>query len=240
MYPDSLFNIFQNGSRFLYDDPWKTSLIRTSDVGEVVIASGHIVVTCPYLHTDWPPFAQTFPTGRFPVVESFQYLRPKSGAWLQEPDPETIPYELHQSLGAVVRFHDSEPGRWELATLPEWPDEEVRALDLQHDYYGGWLNEHGNSLCFMDAEVAHILTGRINQNEAYFMQLLDQIEEDELNPFVVDEASGGNLVAFGQGGQGTSPAFIGYAEDGRIVCLAVDVAFEARKLLTEGRWHPAE
>lgn len=156
----------------------------------------------------------------------------------EEVDPETHPYELFQTLGALVRFQESEPVRWQLATLPQWSASAIQALDLQNGIYGGYINENGCPFCFMDADAGKILTERTEQDEDYWMQLLDMIVDDEMHNIILDEQSGCNLIAFGGSWPGINPSFFGFAEDGSVACLAVDWAFEARKLLNEGTWLP--
>jgi hypothetical protein len=238
VYPDNLAQVFYNNALFVFDDPWKTSQIHLQSRGDLVVTSGNIVVICPYMEPDWPPFTISVPLGRFPVVESLQYVRYYNADMLRDVDPETQPFQVYQSLGAMVSFRAAPPVRWRLARLPQWSDAATQALDLQQDVYGGYLNTKGYSMCFMDADTGAILAERIKRDDAYSDRLYEQIEDDELTEIVIDEGSGGNLVAFGQGGQGVSPAFFGYAADGRLARLVVDVAFNARTLLTEGVWQP--
>ncbi len=238
LYPSTLWKIFQDGAQFLFQDPWKNTLIHTRALGEVVMTSGYMVVTCPHEVPDWPPFTARVPLGRFPVIESHAYIRYRSGAWTEEVDPETRPYALFQTLGALVRFQESEPVSWQLATLPQWSSSAIQVLDLQNDFYGGYINENGCPFCFMDADAGKILTERMGQDEDYSMQLLDMLDGDEMHNIILDEQSGCNLIVFGGSWPGVNPSFFGFAEDGSVACLAVDWSFEARKLLKEGTWLP--
>jgi hypothetical protein len=238
LYPSTMVRIFQDGAQFFSQDPWENTLIHIQHVGEVMITSGYMVVTCPHDVPDWPPFTTRVPPGCFPVIESHAYRRRKSGAGTETVDPETCPYEPFQILGALVRFQESDPVRWQLATLPEWSSSDIQKLDLQNDTYGGQLNEHGFAYCFMDAEAGSILTERMEQDEGYAMQLFDMIDGDEMHNIILDEQSRWNVIVFGGGWPGVNPSFFGFAEDGSVACLAVDWSFEARKLLQKGTWHP--
>jgi hypothetical protein len=242
-YPQNLLKVFQDGARCIADDPWKTSLLRVHLLGEVTIISGFLVATCPTLEPDMPPITTQFPLGRFPVLISEQHRRLRSSLWSSEVNPETIAYSPYQSLAAMVCFSDEIPAQWHLSALPTWSAAKVGALDLERDFYGGFLNETGSVYCVMDAVAGQLIAERMAQDDNYGMELYDQldlIEEEETTAVELDAVTGLNLVAFGAGVQGVSPAFVGCAADGTIARLVVDLGFQGRTLLAETTWQPPE
>jgi len=173
----------------------------TVDVGPLVLGSGAVAASDPFVEPEPAPFDRPVPAGSFPVTLALARYE----------DDERVAF-------ARVAFAPEAPARWEPAgvsgTLP-----------------GGEPHGYGvdaGTGCFMDPAAGPALAARMAGDEAYGDRLIAEMDASyaptrswlTVRPSP-DRAE--TVVMFSSGwGDGTYPSYFGLAADGRVVALVTD------------------
>ncbi len=181
---------------------------HVSNIADLVIASGHVVVADAFVGLDQPPMSEPVPNGSFPVRLAV----------------------LQGSLGrgriafARVDFADAPVVRWEAAVPADMkrdaenPDG-VWGFDVDTGIAAFFDPEAGATASRMFQEDEKLLEGALSDG-----QLRGFKERGATGAFRLALAAGpGNIVAFDSGwGDGTYSAYFGYDRSGAIVSLITD------------------
>lgn len=184
----------------------RTPTLKLRALGEVVLPTGRIVACDPFIVSgDEEPFTRGVAPGRYPVLVNVAAFE----------DQERVAY-------AILRFADRPPVRWEMALLPE---QEVGTLG-EGEFFGYGVD--AGTGCFMDEAVAPVLGERATEENEYNGDFIEEMEKTYVHTwawgsFVLDPATGANVVAFSSGwGDGSYPSFWGFDESGAVACLVTD------------------
>jgi hypothetical protein len=188
-------------------------LLRLHVIGELVLTSGHILACDPMLMFETPPFADTVPPGRYPVILSV--------AELPSGDQRVACALLRLSERAAVRWEVAAPQGQTLSALTP-----AKAFGYSVDFATG---------CFMDADVPPELvaqeTARTDGTDesAQFYARLDDLQNKTYAPtwswadLIVEETTGANIITFSSGwGDGCYPSYWGYDAADQRVALVTD------------------
>jgi hypothetical protein len=188
----------------------KVSRLERREIGHLVLTSGRIVANDPLAFFQTEPFTVAVPAGTYPV-SVFIAHRTDSGG------------QADQRIAfALVRFRDEQPARWEMALCA---NQDIATL--KKEQFFGYGVDAGTG-AFMDADAAAIVTTLRQDSVLYDEPLGDALGANyahtrEWAVFVVDKATGLNLVAFSSGwGDGTYPSFWGRSANGDPLCLLTD------------------
>jgi hypothetical protein len=205
---------FQDGLVVEYSDDEEgdeaeTCMLHLHTLGDLVVTSGQIVACDPLAIPDMPPFADTVPVGRYPVIVSVAKF---SGG------DQRVAF-------ALLRLSERPAAGWEIA-VPQ--GKSLSSLQPGHIFV--YPVDAGTG-CFMDLEAARALTARAEQAAARHEdddELFDALMKTYVHTWswtdlVLDEVTGANLIAFSSGwGDGSYPSFWGYDADGQRVALVTD------------------
>jgi hypothetical protein len=175
------------------------------ELGNLLVTSGKISASDPFVMPDRPPFAPEFPKGRFPV----QAAVAKIGT------------DCRVAFARVL-FSPADVHRWEMAVVG---DEDVGELKPGH--YFGYPVDAGTG-CFMDADAGRLLSSRMSEQEDYFEDMIEEMEKTyvhtwswaDLKPKPDDPL---NIIAFSSGyGDGVYPTYVGYSEANEPLAIVTD------------------
>ncbi len=199
--------------------------VSTHHAGTLVLTSGRVVACHPLCLPPHPvpkahlmvllalnhrePFTRTVAPGRYPVLLSVLHTGRAGSA------------EASESIAmAMVRFEDTRPVRWELASRGEQGAQVLPPAPPQ-----GHPAEP-DVLAFLDADTVE----RASQTTPAFLNPASPSAPSwSSTSLTVDEASGANVIVFSPGRCTLPPRYPraqsswwGLAEDGRPVCLVTD------------------
>ncbi|HEU4453211.1 MAG TPA: DUF4241 domain-containing protein [Longimicrobium sp.] len=184
----------------------RTPTLKLRTLGELVLPTGRIVACDPFsVFGEEGPFTRSVAPGRYPVLVN------------------VAAFENHERVAyAISRFGERPPVRWEMALLAGQD-----AGTLGEGEFFGYGVDAGTG-CFMDAQVARVLAERSTEENDYNGDLVAAMEKTYVDTwswldFVLDPATGANVVAFSSGwGDGSYPSFWGFDETGAVACLVTD------------------
>ena len=188
--------------------------LRLRDAGHLLVTSGRVVACDPFTSPETEPFTRVAPTGRHAVVLSVAHF--------EDGDQRVA--------GAMLRLGDGQPARWEMALLAA---EEL--AELAEGEMFGYGVDSGTG-CFMDEEAAQALARKMDEDESYSDELIDEMEKTYVHTWSwanVGLGDGGaNLVAFSTGvGDGLYASYFGLDAEGRPVSLVTDFSlFELEEM----------
>jgi hypothetical protein len=190
-------------------DEVETCTLHLHTLGELVITSGQIVACDPLAIPQMPPFADTVPLGRYPVIVSVA----------------EFPGGDQRVAFAQLRLGERPVARWEIA-VPQG-----KALtSLQPGHVFVYPVDAGTG-CFMDLDAARSLIARAelaaarreDDEELFDALMKTYVHTWSWTDLVLDEGTGANLIAFSSGwGDGSYPSYWGYDADGHRVALVTD------------------
>jgi hypothetical protein len=182
-------------------------------IGELVVTSGHILACDPMFLFAIPPFADTFPSGRYPVILSVAAL----------------PSGDQRVACALLRLSERTAVRWEMATLQ---GQTLSALSPGEVF--GYPVDFATG-CFTDADVPAMLEANeatrtdVADESKQFYDRLDDMQDKTYLPtwswadLIVDETTGANVIAFSSGfGDGFYSSYWGYDAADQRVALVTD------------------
>src|SRR5215475_3938146 len=179
------------------------------EIGHLIVTSGALAASDPFVSPDPPPFTQTIPAGRYPVSVAIACF----GAG--EERDERVAF-------ARVDLSNLPPLSWTMA-LTEGQDPAA----LEHDGYFGYGVDAGTG-CFMDPIAGRLLAERMEQDDEYFNVIMDGMQTTyrhtrswlDWRPSPERDA---NIVCFSSGwGDGHYPSFFGFSSEGRLCVLLTD------------------
>jgi uncharacterized protein DUF4241 len=177
------------------------------EIGHLLVTSGTLAASDPFVSPDPPPFTQAIPTGRYPVSVAI--------ACFGEERDERVAF-------ARVELSHSPTLSWTMA-LTEGQD----LAALEHDGYFGYGVDAGTG-CFMDPVAGQLLATRMGREDEYFNVILDEMQRTyrhtrswlDCRPSPEHDA---NVICFSSGwGDGFYPSFFGFSNEGRVCTLLTD------------------
>src|SRR5262245_8583631 len=135
----------------------KSVEFQCREIGHLLINSGALAASDPFVFPNPPPFTQAIPTGRYPVSVAIACF----GTGTERDER--------------VAF-----ARVELSNLPatSWTMALTGRQDpsgLEHDGYVGYGVDAGTG-CFMDPVAGRLLAERMDQDDEYFNMIIDGME----------------------------------------------------------------
>jgi Protein of unknown function (DUF4241) len=187
--------------------------LRLYTLGELVVTSGRILACDPMLMCETPPFADTVPPGRYPVVLSV--AETPSG-------DQRVAY-------ALLRLSERVAVRWEKAT----PHGQALSARTSGEAFG-YSVDFGAG-CFMDSDVPHELVAQeaaraeaMDESDQFYARLDDMgvktyVPTWSWADLPVDEPTGANIITFSSGwGDGYYFSYWGYDAADQRVALVTD------------------
>jgi hypothetical protein len=177
------------------------------EIGHLLVTSGTLAASDPFVSPDPPPFTQAIPTGRYPVSVAI--------ACFGEERDERVAF-------ARIELSHSPMLSWTMA-LTEGQDPAA----LEHDGYFGYGVDAGTG-CFMDPVAGQLLAARMDREDEYFNVILDEMQRTyrhtrswlDWRPSPEHDA---NIICFSSGwGDGFYPSFFGFSSEGRVCMLLTD------------------
>jgi hypothetical protein len=182
-------------------------------IGELVVTSGHILACDPMFLFEIPPFADTVPPGRYPVILSVAAL----------------PSGDQRVACALLRLSERAAVRWEMAT----PQGQTLSALSPGEVFGYPVDFATG--CFTDADAIATLEANeatrmdVADESKQFYDRLDDMQDKTYLPtwswadLIVDETTGVNVIAFSSGfGDGFYTSYWGYDAAGQRVALVTD------------------
>ncbi len=192
------------------DNLAKVSRLERREIGDLVLTSGRIVANDPLTFFQTEPFTRAVPPRAYPVSIFIAHRADSSG-------------QADQRIAfALVTFRDEQPARWEMALCAN-----QNIATLKKEQFFGYGVDAGTG-AFMDADAAAIIKTRHHDSSLYEDRLVDALVATYVHTlgwanFVLDEATGLNVVAFTSGwGDGAYPSFWGLSAHGDALCLLTD------------------
>jgi Protein of unknown function (DUF4241) len=179
------------------------------EIGHLLVTSGALAASDPFVFPDPPPFTQAIPAGRYPVSV------------------------------AIASFGESDDSdervafaRVELSNLPvvSWAMAVTERQDpatLEHDGYFGYGVDAGTG-CFMDPVAGRLLAERMDREDEYFNVMIDGMEATYKNTrswldWRPSPERDENIICFSSGwGDGSYPSFFGFSAEGGVCMLLTD------------------
>jgi hypothetical protein len=197
---------FSSGSLLQCGTPYEFQCL---EIGQLVVTSGALAASDPFVFPNPPPFMQAIPAGRYPV--SVAIARYGTG---DERD-ERVAF-------ARVELSNLPVTSWTMA-LTERQDPSA----LEHDGYFGYGVDAGTG-CFMDPVAGRLLAERMDREDEYFNLIIDGMQTTyrdtrswfDWRPSPEREE---NIICFSSGwGDGSYPSFFGFSAEGRVCTLLTD------------------
>jgi len=179
------------------------------EIGHLLVTSGALAASDPFVSPDPPPFTQAIPAGRYPVSVAIACFRED-----KERD-ERVAF-------ARVELSHSPTLSWTMA-LTEGQDPAA----LEPDGFFGY-GVDADTGCFMDPVAGQLLDARMGREDEYFNVILDEMQRTyrhtrswlDCRPSPEHDA---NIICFSSGwGDGFYPSFFGFSSEGQICSLLTD------------------
>jgi uncharacterized protein DUF4241 len=179
------------------------------EIGHLLVTSGALAASDPFVFPNPPPFTQAIPTGRYPVSVAIACLG------TGEKCDERVAF-------ARVKLSNLPAVSWTMA-LTERQD----PSGLEHDGYFGYGVDAGTG-CFMDPVAGQLLAERMDREDEYFNVIIDGMETTYKDTrswldWRPSPERDENIICFSSGwGDGSYPSFFGFSADGRVCMLLTD------------------
>ena len=179
------------------------------EIGHLLVTSGALAASDPFVSPDPPPFTQAIPAGRYPVSVAIACF-----GTAEERD-ERVAF-------ARVELSHLPAHSWTMALTD---DQDPAALE--HDGYVGYGVDAGTG-CFMDPVAGQLLATRMDREDEYFNVILDEMQRTyrhtrswlDWRPSPEHDA---NIICFSSGwGDGFYPSFFGFSSEGQVCSLLTD------------------
>src|SRR5262245_30971685 len=170
------------------------------EIGQLLVTSGALAATDPFVFPNSAPFTQPIPSGRYPVSIAIACFG----------TDERVAF-------ARVELSNSPAVSWTMA-LMEGQD----PTSLEHDGYFGYGVDAGTG-CFMDPVAGRLLAERMGRDDEYFNVILDEMGTRSWLNWRPSPEHDANVICFYSGwGDGHYPSFFGFSSDGRVCALLTD------------------
>jgi Protein of unknown function (DUF4241) len=179
------------------------------DIGQLLVTSGALAASDPFVSPNPAPFTQAIPAGRYPVSVAVACF----GAG-DERD-ERVAF-------ARVELSNTTAVSWTMA-LTEGQD----PTTLEHDGFFGYGVDAGTG-CFMDPAAGRLLAERMGREDEYFNVIIDEMEKTYRHTrswldWRPSSEGDENIICFSSGwGDGFYPSFFGFNGEGRPCALVTD------------------
>ncbi len=179
------------------------------EIGQLVVTSGALAASDPFVFPDPPAFTQSIPAGRYPV--SVAVACNGTG---DERDERVAFARVELSNLPVVSWTMALTGRQDPS-------------GLEHDGYFGYGVDAGTG-CFMDPVAGRLLADRMEKDDEYFNAIIEGMETTYRNTrswfdWRPSSERDENIICFSSGwGDGSYPSFFGFSADGRVCTLLTD------------------
>jgi len=197
---------FTSGSLLQHGKPVE---FQCREIGHLLITSGALAASDPFVFPNPPPFTQAVPIGRYPVSVAVACYG------TGDERDERVAF-------ARVELSDLPAVSWAMA-LTERQDPSA----LEHDGYFGYGVDAGTG-CFMDPVAGQLLAERMDREDDYFNVIIDGMETTYKDTrswldWRPSPERDENIICFSSGwGDGSYPSFFGFAADGRVCTLLTD------------------
>ncbi len=187
-------------------DAAKPVRFYTVEIGQLVITTGRIAASDPFVEPSPAPFTRAVPKGSFPVTLAIL---------ISANQDERVAF-------ARVLLSQQPAVRWELACT-----EGQRIERLKPSEYFGYGVDSGTG-CVMDPAAGQLLADRMKRETGYCDVIIDGMEKTyqhtrswyDCRP---SRERSENVMCFSSGeGDGSYPSFFGLAADGHAVALITD------------------
>jgi hypothetical protein len=177
------------------------------EIGHLIVTSGALAASDPFVSPNPAPFTQAIPAGRYPVSVAI--------ACFGEERDERVAF-------ARVELSRLPALAWTMA-LTEGQDPAA----LEHDGYFGYGVDAGTG-CFMDPVAGQLLAERMERDDEYFNVIMDGMQTTyrhtrswlDWRPSPEQDA---NIICFSSGwGDGLYPSFFGFSSDSHLCALLTD------------------
>lgn len=189
-------------------DAGKRVTFQVHELGQLLITSGAIAASDPFVSPNVAPYVQAVPNGRHPV--SVAVARFENG-------DERVAF-------ARTRFANSTAIAWKMALAPGQDP-----AGLGPDEYFGYGVDSGTG-CFMDPIAGRLLSELMDADSNYY----DAVDKEMQNTYRPtwswldwrpSKAREENITCFSSGwGDGSYASFFGFDADGRVSALVTDFA----------------
>lgn len=179
------------------------------EIGHLLVTSGALAASDPFVSPDPPPFTQAIPAGRYPVSVAIACF----GTGKKR--DERVAF-------ARVELSHTPALSWTMA-MTEGQDPAA----LEHDGFFGYGVDAGTG-CFMDPVAGRLLAAQMNQDDEYLHVIMDGMQPTyrETRSWLDWRPSpdhNANIICFSSGwGDGHYPSFFGFSSDGRLCSLLTD------------------
>jgi Protein of unknown function (DUF4241) len=179
------------------------------EIGHLLVTSGALAASDPFVFPDPPPFTQAIPAGRYPVSVAI--------ASFGEGDESD-----ERVAFARVELSNLPAVSWAMAVT-----ERQDPATLEHDGYFGYGVDAGTG-CFMDPVAGRLLAERMDREDEYFNVMIDGMEATYKNTrswldWRPSPERDENIICFSSGwGDGSYPSFFGFSAAGGICMLLTD------------------
>lgn len=196
---------------FKIKTPSGDATIEILYIGDLVLSSGQIVASDPFLISGTAPFEDSVEPGKYPIILSIAHIE-----------------EDERIALATVQFSKRKPERWRMATTAKPSSRryteygQVTIVEGIYDH----IVDYGCS-SFADFELASWIAQKMAENDAYIYKLTERMQENYRNTrewAVVhpNPASELDIALFSSGGgDGSYHSFWGLAGE-ETVCLTTD------------------
>ena len=194
---------FTSGQVTYRDQPVK---FRTVEVGRVVVTTGRLAATDPFVDQEAQPFTQKVPNGKHAVSLAIARFKSRD---------ERVAF-------ARVQFTDEPTVQWTMA-LCKGQD----SAKLKQDQFFGYDVDSGNG-AFMDPRAGKLLAQKMDKDDDYW----DWMVEEQRKTYAATRSwldcrpyrkYPENVICFSTGwGDGTYPSFFGFSADGKPSELVTD------------------
>jgi len=195
---------FSSGSLLQHGKPVE---FQCREIGHLLVTSGALAASDPFVSPNPPPYTQAIPAGRYPVSVAI-------ACFGEERDERVAFARVGLSSLPVVS--------WTMALT-----DDQNPAALEHDGYFGYGVDAGTG-CFMDPVAGQLLAARMDREDEYFNVILDEMQRTyrdtrswlDWRPSPEHDA---NIICFSSGwGDGHYPSFFGFSSEGQLCSLLTD------------------
>jgi hypothetical protein len=179
------------------------------EIGHLLVTSGALAASDPFVSPNPPPYTQAIPAGRYPVSVAIACFG------TGEERDERVAF-------ARVELSNLPALSWTMA-LTEGQDPAA----LEHDGYFGYGVDAGTG-CFMDPVAGQLLSQRMDRDDEYFNAIIEGMQTTYRSThswydWRPSSERDENIICFSSGwGDGSYPSFFGFSTEGHLCALVTD------------------
>ena len=179
------------------------------EIGQLLVTSGVLAASDPFVTPNPLPFTQAIPAGRYPVSVAIACFGEG-----EERDERVAFARVELANLSVVT--------WTMA-LTDGQDPAA----LEDDGFFGYAVDSGTG-GFMDPVAGRLLAERMDRDDEYFNEILDNMQATYLDTrswldWRPSPEHAANIICFSSGwGDGLYPSFFGFSSEGHVCTLLTD------------------